>query len=154
MKKKDNRTWLQRFYHKYRFVIYSNDTFEEKKHFKLSRFQVVLMFVFGTLFIVGATVSAIVYTPLKEYIPGYTDVTLDRRVYDMERRTDSLERIIVQQDLYIQNFKLVIAGYDFADDSINSLLMNHDSTNYLDIYLGSSTADSIFRTHQQLEGAD
>lgn len=154
MKRKDKRTWLQRFYRKYRLVIYSNDTLEEKKQFKLSRFNVVMIFVSGLILIVGATASVIIYTPLREYIPGYSDVTLDRRVYDMERRTDSLEKIVTRQDLYIRNFKSVVAGYDFADDSINSLMMNYDSTNYLDISIEASSADSIFRTHQQSQGAN
>ncbi len=113
-----------------------------------------MIFVSGLLLIVGATASVIIYTPLREYIPGYSDITLDRRVYDMERRTDSLEKIVTRQDLYIRNFKSVVAGYDFADDSINSLMMNYDSTNYLDISLEASSADSIFRTHQQSQGAN
>jgi murein DD-endopeptidase MepM/ murein hydrolase activator NlpD len=49
---------------------------------------------------------------LREFIPGYTDATLDRRVYKMERRADSIEEVFRQKDQYIENMRRIIGDDD------------------------------------------
>ena len=107
---------------RYRVVVYNNDTYEEKAHFKLTLLNFFNILVVSSVLLIVLVTYLIAFTPLREYIPGYTDVSLNRRVYEMERRADSLEMVFRQKDLYIDNLKRIINGEDFETDSVNSLL--------------------------------
>lgn len=130
---------------KYRVVVYSNDTYEEKAHFKLTLLNFFNILVVSSVLLIVLVTCLIAFTPLREYIPGYTDVSLNRRVYEMERRADSLEIVFKQKDLYINNLKRIINGEDFETDSVNSLLTKSSNTNFDDIVIKNSKQDSLFR---------
>lgn len=130
---------------KYRVVVYSNDTYEEKAHFKLTLLNFFNILVASSVLLIVLVTYLIAFTPLREYIPGYTDVSLNRRVYEMERRADSLELVFKQKDLYINNLKKIINGEDFETDSVNSLLAKSSNTNFDDIVIKNSKQDSLFR---------
>jgi murein DD-endopeptidase MepM/ murein hydrolase activator NlpD len=78
-------------------------------------------------------VSSIVYTPLKEYIPGYADVSMRRNVMELNLKTDSLERLLHSNELYLQNIKRVISGdlsvSDLKDTSVLAAPPVYDSIN-------------------------
>ena len=130
---------------KYRVVVYSNDTYEEKAHFKLTLLNFFNILVASSVLLIVLVTYLIAFTPLREYIPGYTDVSLNRRVYEMERRADSLELVFKQKDLYINNLKKIINGEDFETDSVNSLLTKSSNTNFDNIVIKNSEQDSLFR---------
>ena len=130
---------------KYRVVVYSNDTYEEKAHFKLTLLNFFNILVASSVLLIVLVTYLIAFTPLREYIPGYTDVSLNRRVYEMERRADSLELVFKQKDLYINNLKKIINGEDFETDSVNSLLPKSSKTNFDNIVIKNSEQDSLFR---------
>ncbi|MBQ5688859.1 MAG: M23 family metallopeptidase [Bacteroidales bacterium] len=130
---------------KYRVVVYSNDTYEEKAHFKLTILNFFNILVVSSVLLIVLVTYLIAFTPLREYIPGYTDVSLNRRVYEMERRADSLELVFKQKDLYINNLKRIINGEDFDTDSVNSLLTKSSNTNFDNIVIKNSEQDSLFR---------
>ena len=114
---------------KYRVVVYNNETYEEKIHFKFTLLNFFNIVVFSSILLIVLVTYLIAFTPLREYIPGYTDVSLNRRVYEMEQRADSLEIVFKQKDLYINNMKRIIMGDNFESDSINSLLTKSSITN-------------------------
>lgn len=130
---------------KYRVVVYSNDTYEEKAHFKFTILNLFNILVASSVLLIVLVTYLIAFTHLREYIPGYTDVSLNRRVYEMERRADSLELVFKQKDLYINNLKRIINGEDFETDSINSLLAKSSNTNFDNIVIKNSEQDSLFR---------
>lgn len=130
---------------RYRVVVYSNDTYEEKAHFKFTILNFFNILVLSSVLLIVLVTYLIAFTPLREYIPGYTDVSLNRRVYEMERRADSLELVFKQKDLYINNLKRIINGEDFETDSINSLLVKSSKTNFDNIVIKNSEQDSLFR---------
>ena len=130
---------------KYRIVVYNNETYEEKIHFKLTLLNFLNLVVFSSVLLIVLVTYLIAFTPLREYIPGYTDVSLNRRVYEMERRADSLEIVFKQKDLYINNLKRIIDGDNFDNDSINSILPKSSNTNFDNIVIKNSKQDSIFR---------
>lgn len=147
---KDKKKLGEKLKNKYRIVVYTNDTFEEKTHFQLNRITVISTAVAIGLFLIAVTVYIVAFTPLRRYIPGYTDVTLDRRVYEIERRADSLERVFRQKDMYIENLRKIIGGYDFGYDSLNSkpIAINSD---YSKITIKKSENDSLFRLNFEKE---
>ena len=86
---------------------------------KLSPMQLGL--ITALILLVTMALSAIVLlcTPLREYLPGYSDKSkMEREIYALHRRTDSIERELYRKDIYFKNLKMVIEGYDFAADSV------------------------------------
>jgi len=95
---------------KYRFTIYNDTTFEEVWKIKLTRYNAFLLLSLIFLFIVGATVSLIAFTNLREFIPGYPDVQMRRNILISAIRLDSLERELELRDKYFANLNAVISG--------------------------------------------
>ena len=136
---------------KYRIVVYNNETYEERVHFKLTLLNFFNILIAASVLLIVLVTYLIAFTPLREYIPGYTDVSVNRRVYEMERKADSLELVFKQKDLYINNLKRIITGEGFENDSVNSLLAKSSNTNFDDIVIKSSKQDSIFRREYEEE---
>lgn len=149
--KKNKKRLRDKLRKKYRIVIYNNETYEEKFHFKFTLQNFFNIVVFSSVILIVSVTYLIAFTPLREYIPGYTDVNLNRRVYEMEQRADSLETIFHQKDIYINNLKKIISGDGFENDSINSLLNKASNTNFHNIDVRNSKKDSIFRLEYETE---
>lgn len=146
MEKKEKRTkrFKKKLLHKYRLVILNEETFEERFSFKLNRLNV---FVFSTLFalvLIIATTVIIAFTPLREYIPGYSSVQLKKRSAVLAYKTDSLQRIIQLNDQYLASIKKVLTGdvktVNFNKDSLIEVA-KMDPT----ILIRTSPTDSILR---------
>ena len=146
--KKDKESKLRKKYH---VVVYHNDTYEEKANFKFTLLAFLNIVIASSVLLIVLVTYLIAFTPLREYIPGYTDVSLNRRVYEMERRADSMELVFKQKDLYINNIKKIIMGDDFESDSINSLLTKSNTTDFSNISDKKSREDSLFRLEYENE---
>lgn len=146
--KKEKESKLRK---KYRVVVYNYDTYEEKAHFKFTFMAFLTTVIISSVILIVLVTYLIAFTPLREYIPGYTDVSLNRRVYEMERRADSMEMVFQQKDQYINNIKRIVMGDDFSSDSINSLLTKSSTTNFNNIADKKSKEDSLFRIEYENE---
>ena len=106
---------------RYIFLMSQEDTMEPVVNFKLNLLNLVFITLGIIILLVIVTATIIAFTPLREYIPGYAEKTsLEREVYALYRRTDSIERELERKDIYFNNLKLVIEGYDFEDDSLGT----------------------------------
>ena len=108
---KKKRNWRD----KYRFSIYNDITFEEVWRIRLTRYNAFLLISFLVLFIIGGTASLIIFTNLREFIPGYPDVTMRRNILVSAIRLDSLEREIELRDKYFYNLNAIISGKEPVD---------------------------------------
>ncbi|MBT8237213.1 MAG: M23 family metallopeptidase [Croceitalea sp.] len=116
--KKKRKEIKKKLLHKYRLVILNESTFEEKISFKLSRLNV---FITGTLVIfvlIGLTTLLIAFTPLREYIPGYSSTQLKRQATELTYKTDSLVAVLVYTNRYLENVRMVLRG-DIENNEIN-----------------------------------
>ena len=113
------RRFREKLRTKYRLVILNDDNFEERFSFRLTRLNVFVSVGAGAILIITITIFIIAFTPLREYIPGYTDVTLSRRVNMLLNKTDSLENAARQKSMYVENIRRVIDGNIDFSDSIN-----------------------------------
>ena len=109
--------WFKNFKRKFKVVIIHPETLEETGGFNISRLNFWTTIVVLALLLIVITTCVIFFTPVRELIPGYTDVTLGRRVYNMERRADSLDIIFHQNEVYIENLKRIINDEDMSDDN-------------------------------------
>jgi hypothetical protein len=110
MSKLDANTTLKRLRNRYRLVVMNDDTYEEVVTFKLSRFSVYVMLSSIFVILVSVTVALIVFTPLKQYLPGYGSQSARKELQLLKYRTDSLELSVRQKDLYMENLKKVLTG--------------------------------------------
>lgn len=110
MAKLKANTSLNQLRNRYRLVIMNDDTYEEVVTFKLSRLSVYAMFSSIFVILVCLTVALIVFTPLKEYLPGYGSQRARRQLQVLKMKTDSLEQSMRYKDEYLQNLKKVMTG--------------------------------------------
>ncbi|WP_394748005.1 M23 family metallopeptidase [Spongiimicrobium salis] len=151
-KKEQKRKEIRRkLLHKYRLVILNESTFEEKISFKLSRLNV---FVTGSLFIIaliGLTTLLIAFTPLREYIPGYSSTALKRQATELSYETDSLVRELINTNRYLENIRLVLRG-DIENNEINrDSLFEQFKLDPSTIDLNPIREDSLLRAEVALE---
>lgn len=117
MKKRSERfqKFLERLHIKYRLVIMDHETLEEKFAIRLSRLNVFIIGATSSVVIVLLTTIIIAYTPLREYIPGYATVDVQRKIYELRLKSDSLEHVFQQNNLYIYNMKRILEGKEMVD---------------------------------------
>lgn len=108
---------LKKLQSKYRLLLINDRTFEERFSIRLSRLNVILLFL-GLFTLHGLFVAAlIVLTPLKRYIPGYTDQAMKFNAYRSAQLADSLQQALTVRDLYIDNLRDVLSGTVKADSA-------------------------------------
>lgn len=107
---------------KYRLVVLNEDTFEERISLKLTRLNVFVVVSLLGIFLVLSTLMLIAFTPLREYIPGYSSTALKKQATELTFTTDSLQQVIALNDRYYESIKKVLQGevskVNFNKDSI------------------------------------
>lgn len=139
---KTKQKLLQKLTNKYRLVIMNDETFEENASFRMSRINVYLVFSTLVVILFLLIMLFIVYTPLKNYIPGYGDVNLRKDFLEQTYKIDSLERVNEARDMFIVNLKNILEG------NIDTLqaLQPVENVLYDSINTGKiSEADSLLR---------
>lgn len=150
--KKEKTHWIWKLRNKYRLVILNDETYEERFTFRLSRLNVFITVGVTAIVLIVLTIFLIAFTPLREYIPGYTDVTLSRRVNTLLRKTDSLEKVTAQKNVYIQHIKSIIDGEEIFADSLNETVLTQPIDPETITYT-RSLEDSILREEYLTETA-
>ena len=145
---------LKKLNRKYDFMMRHDDSKNEILGFKLNLLNLVLVIIGLALLLIIVTTFIIAFTPLREYIPGYTDTNLDREVYELNLRADSISREMQKKDVYFENLKKVIEGYDFAADSVLASLNIYEPLpkGVTDtITLKKSVQDSLLRVEYEAQ---
>lgn len=110
MAEQKKKKLIQRLKNKYRLVIMNEQTFEENASFNLRPLNVFVTVGIIIILLITLTTFIIAFTPLREYIPGYADVKMQRKVYSLAMKADSMEKAINARDLYIQNISNIVNG--------------------------------------------
>src|SRR5512139_907639 len=109
---KKKRSWRD----KYRFSVTNDTTFEEIWRIRLTQYNAFLLITSLVFFIIGTTALLIAFTNLREFIPGYPDITMRRNILVSAIRLDSLEKELALRDKYFANLNSIIAGNLPADN--------------------------------------
>ncbi len=132
---------------KYRFTIRNDHTFEEVWRITMTRYNAFLLVSFLIIFIIGATSSLIAFTNLREFVPGYPDVTMRRNILMSAIRLDSLDHELAVRDKYFENLNAIISGNQPAGK-----FSQQDTTKkYKSIVFNNSTQDSSLRARVENE---
>jgi murein DD-endopeptidase MepM/ murein hydrolase activator NlpD len=121
-KKKKEKKFTKKLLHKYRLVILNEDTFEERFAIKLTRLNVFILTSISAITLVFLTILLIAFTPLREYIPGYSSARLKKQATVLNYKTDSLVNELELNKRYYASIRKVLTGdvatIDFNRDSI------------------------------------
>lgn len=119
------QTFKRRLLSKRRFIVYNEDTLAESFSLKLTLMNVFVVAASSAILIVFLTTIIIAFTPLREYIPGYASTELKTRATTLTLRSDSLLRVVQQNNQYMNAVKAVLNGnLEFAKlnkDSIQAI---------------------------------
>lgn len=121
-KPKEKKKLITKLRNKYRLVILNDDTFEEKLSLKLSRLNVFVLVGVSIIILIASTTVLIAFTPIREYIPGYSSTALRRKAFKLATQTDSLEQQLVYNQRYLLNIRNIIEGkptINFADTTVS-----------------------------------
>lgn len=100
----------QRLLHKYRLVVLNEETFEERLSFKLTKLNLFVLVSLSAILLVAGTTLLIAFTPLREYIPGYSSTALRKRAAELVIKTDSLQNELSNYSLYLGSVRQVLTG--------------------------------------------
>jgi hypothetical protein len=94
----------------YRMVLINDQTLEEVASFRLTKRSVYILS--STLFVVIilVTVSILLFTPLKYYIPGYGDHRTRLEVLRLKQTVDSLTDRVTAGQRQMDDIRKVISG--------------------------------------------
>ena len=96
---KKKHSWRDKF----RFSVTNDTTFQEVWRIRLTQYNAFLLITSLFFFVIGTTALLIAFTNLREFIPGYPDVTMRRNILISAIRLDSLERELDLRDKYFAN---------------------------------------------------
>lgn len=145
MAKQKNISIFEKLKHKYRLIIYNDNTFEEVGFLRLSRLNLFVISGSILIFLISAVTVLIAFTPIREFIPGYPDGNMRRNIINNVYKLDSLEHELIIRDRYFESIKTIIRGgipisYENTQDT---------SVRYEEITFAKSEHDSLLR--QQIE---
>lgn len=136
---------------KHRFVVMDSETYREKWSFQLTGINLFVTIGVSAIVLIVLTSLLIAFTSLREFIPGYMRSDIMEQAYENTRLLDSLERVLNQQDMQLQNIKMVIGGGQLPSE--DQYRHNADSTTKAKPgEYTHSKADSLLR--DEVENAD
>lgn len=123
IEKKGRKAFWHNFKFKYKLTVINENTLEEVVGLhvsKLNGLSVFLLFC-AVIFFIAAII--IVFTPLRNYLPGYMNSEIRSQVVANALRADSLQAALERQNHYIMNIRDILSGQIKADtvQSIDSL---------------------------------
>ena len=140
-------SFLSKLKNKYRFVVLTDDSFEERLSFSFSRLNIIGFLSLLFLFLLSLSLALLIFSPLKEYIPGKSSSSVQKELIRITLETDSLKKALNIRALYLNNISSIMKGetLDFIkEDSINISSENA-------ISFSKSNEDSILRLEVEAE---
>lgn len=131
------------FQHPYRIVIFNDLNLHIIRQARFSARTFVMSLVSAVIFIIIAVTVLIAFTPLREYIPGYTTGKIRQILINNVLVVDSLEQEIQRRDKYFNDFRAMLAGETPPPpdtSTVKTSAIKPDQVN-----LKKYNSDSIFR---------
>ena len=126
-KRLERKKLLNKLFLKNRLVILNEDTFEEIFSFKLNLMNVFVMATLGAILLISFTTVIIAFTPLREFIPGYSSSKLKKDATELALKSDSLSSALKKNQAYIKSIQKVLTGdLEYAKFNKDSILASTD----------------------------
>lgn len=95
---------------KHRFVVMDTDTFKEKFSFQLSGINLFVTLGITIIVLILVTTVLIAFTPMREWIPGYTNTRAVEQTYANAKMLDSLQVQLENQEWMVATLQAVLRG--------------------------------------------
>ncbi|MBL0024719.1 MAG: M23 family metallopeptidase [Saprospiraceae bacterium] len=117
------RNWWDRIRDTYRISILDDENLEEVGSYNLSLLSFYIFLSVFALILSGLVISFIIFTPVKRLIPGYGDITDNKKFIELSKKIDALEKDISAYDTYTSGLKNMLTGgiYNSSVDKIDSI---------------------------------
>lgn len=126
-KRLKRRNLINKLFLKNRLVILNEDTFEEIFSFKLNLMNVFVAATLGAILLISSTTVIIAFTPLREFIPGYSSSKLKKDATELALKSDSLTLALKKNEAYIKSIQKVLTGeLEYAKFNKDSILATAD----------------------------
>ena len=140
---KNKKSVFKKLFNQYRVTVISEDTFEDKFYFTISRTTIILASILFILFVSISTYFIISNTPIKEFIPGYPSNKMRIEAISNALKIDSITVKINKQQRYLQAIKSALSGNIKAEEI--SALITENSQKRLEAPVKTSQEDSLLR---------
>jgi murein DD-endopeptidase MepM/ murein hydrolase activator NlpD len=148
MSHKEKRNFWKKWKAKYRLVILNSENFEERLTFKASRISVFIFVLSSIIILIGGTSAVISFTPIREYIPGYTSSDIRKKVLELNQMSDSLILDLEQNQKYLANIKNIVVGLPVQKALLDSI---SDNDIRQEIIFEKNVEDSLLRVQVEAE---
>jgi murein DD-endopeptidase MepM/ murein hydrolase activator NlpD len=95
---------------KFRFVVLNDETFEEKFSLRLTRTNVWVFLSVLAFTVIFLTAAAIIYTPLKYFIPGFGDYNYRSQILQLQFKADSLQGAMEGRQVWLDHVMAIASG--------------------------------------------
>lgn len=109
--------FFERLGKEYRMTFIDEESLEEVSSYKLSMGKLYILASSLFVAIVLITVTIMLLTPLKYYIPGYGNDKARMQTIKLKQTVDSLSDLVMAQQKYENNIKMIIAGDERVRDT-------------------------------------
>ena len=127
MKKKNDITFLSKLKYKFRLIVMNDSTLEERLSIRFSTLEMFSLFSFGGFLLFVFFLLLVGYTPMNQFVPGKASGRLHKDLIVIMLKTDSLEKKLLENELYLKNITAIVNGEDpiaiqMEGDTINVAL--------------------------------
>ena len=127
MKKKNDIPFLSKLKHKFRLIVMNDSTLEERLSIRFSTLEMLSLFSFGGGLLFVFFLLLVGYTPMNEFVPGKASGRLHKELIVITLKTDSLEKKLLENELYLKNITAIVNGEDpitiqTKDTNVNNIL--------------------------------
>ena len=149
MKEKNNNSFLSKLKHKYRLILMNDSSLEEQISFRFSALDVITVLTIGCVLLFVFFLLLVGYTPLNEFVPGKASSSLHKELIAITLKTDSLEKKLLVNELYLKNITAIVNGEDPINISTeNTLVLSASET---ELSFKKSKEDSLLRLAVEAE---
>jgi murein DD-endopeptidase MepM/ murein hydrolase activator NlpD len=125
-------------------IVINEKTFNEELSFRLSRLNIIVVTILIIAFIFVGAFFLVAYTPLKEFIPGYTSTKLRKDAIRNSFLLDSLSSEFQKQHQFVNAIKSALKGEINVDERTLEVL-NKNNLEILNPEKILVKADSLLR---------
>ena len=102
--------FLKKLNNNYRVVFIDDESLEEVASYKLTMRKLYILICSLFVLVAIITVSLVMFTPFKYYIPGYAGGKTRAEMIRLKQNVDSLSDLVAAQEKYQENIRNVITG--------------------------------------------
>ena len=109
------------FQHPYRIVVFNDLNLHIIKQVRFTARTMIMALVAAVILIIIGVTVLIAFTPLREYIPGYSTGKMRQTLINNVLVVDSLEQEIQRRDRYFNDFRSILAGETPVDKEVKRI---------------------------------